>query len=61
MRSAHRPARNGHGDLSKANFAGRTRNRDVITTFNGVAVAAECTGGFVDRDFGGTDDGGNTP
>ena len=54
-------ARNGHGDFAQVNFAGRTRNRDVITTFNGVAVAAEGTGGFVDRDFGSTDDGRNTP
>ena len=54
-------AGNGHGDLSKVNFAGRTRNRDVITAFNRIAVAAEGTGGFVDRDFGSTDDGRNTP
>ena len=54
-------AGNGHGDFAEVNFAGRTRNRDVITTFYGVAVAAECTGGFVDRDFGSTDDGGDAP
>ena len=54
-------AGDGHGDFAEVNFAGRTRNRDEITTFNGVAVAAEGTGGFVDRDFGGTDDGRNTP
>ena len=53
--------RNGHGDFAEVNFAGRTGNRDEVTTFNGVAVAAECTGGFVDRDFRGTDDGRNTP
>ena len=53
--------RNGHGDFAEVNFAGRAGNRDVITTFYGVAVAAEGTGGFVDRDFGSTDDGGNAP
>ena len=54
-------AGNGHGDFAEVNFAGRAGNRDVITTFYGVAVAAEGTGGFVDRDFGGTDDGRNAP
>ena len=53
--------RNGHGDFAEVNFAGRAGNRDVITTFYGVAVAAEGTGGFVDRDFGSTDDGRNAP
>ena len=53
--------RNGHGDFAEVNFAGRAGNRDVITTFYGVAVAAEGTGGFVDRDFGSTDDGGDAP
>ena len=42
-------------------FTGRTRNRDEVTAFHSVAVAAEGTGGFVDRDFGSTDDGRNTP
>ena len=53
--------RNGHGDFAEINFASRTGNRDKITTFYGVAAAAECTGGFVDRDFGGADDGGDAP
>ena len=53
--------RNGHGDFAEIDFAGRAGNRDEITTFYGVAVAAEGTGGFVDRDFGGTDDGRNAP
>ena len=30
--------RNGHGDFAEVNFAGRTGNRDEVTTFNGVAV-----------------------
>ena len=30
--------RNGHGDFAEVNFAGRTGNRDIITTFYGVAV-----------------------
>ena len=51
--------RNGHGDFAEINFAGRAVKRDVVTTFYGVAVAAEGAGGFVDRDFGGTDDGGD--
>ena len=54
-------ARNGHGDFAEVNFAGRAGNRDVVTTFHCVAVAAEGTGGFVDRDFGSTDDGGDAP
>ena len=54
-------ARNGHGDFAEVDFAGRTRDRDVVTTFNGVAVAAEGTGGFVDRDLGSADDGGDAP
>ncbi len=54
-------AGNGHGDFAQVNFAGRAGNRDVITTFYCVAVAAEGTGGFVDRDFGSTDDGGDAP
>ena len=54
-------AGNGHGDFAEVNFAGRTGNRDVVTTLDGVAVAAEGTGGFVDRDFGSTDDGGDAP
>ena len=49
----------GHGDFAQVNFAGRAVKRDVVTTFYGVAVAAEGAGGFVDRDFGGTDDGGD--
>ena len=54
-------ARNGHGDFAQVNFAGRAADGDVITAFNRIAVAAEGTGGFVDRDFGSTDDGRNTP
>ena len=54
-------ARNGHGDFAEIDFAGRAVKRDVVTTFYGVAVAAEGAGGFVDRDFGGADDGGDAP
>ena len=54
-------AGNSHGDFAEVNFASRTADGDVITTFNRIAVAAEGTGGFVDRDFGSTDDGGNAP
>ena len=35
-------AGNGHGDFAEVNFAGRTRNRDVIITFYGMVVAAGC-------------------
>ena len=54
-------ARNGHGDLAEVDLAGRAADGDIITAFNRIAVAAECAGGFVDRDFGGTDDGRNAP
>ena len=53
--------RNGHGDFAEVNFAGRAADGDIITAFNRIAVAAEGTGGFVDRDFGSTDDGRNAP
>ena len=52
---------NSHGDFAQVNFASRTTDRDVVTTFHGVTVAAEGTGCLVDRDFGGTDDGRNAP
>ena len=54
-------ARNGHGDLAEVDLAGRAADGDIITAFNRIAVAAEGAGGFVDRDFGGTDDGRNAP
>ena len=54
-------ARNGHGDLAEVDLAGRAADGDIITAFQRIAVAAECAGGFVDRDFGGTDDGRNAP
>ena len=53
--------RNGHGDFAEIDFAGRAADGDEVTTFDRVAVAAEGTGGFVDRDLGSTDDGGNAP
>ena len=49
----------GHGDFAQVDFARRAADGDVIAAFDGVAVAGECAGGFVDRDFGGTDDGGD--
>ena len=52
---------NGHGDFAQVDFARRAADGDVIAAFDGVAVAGEGAGGFVDGDFGGADDGGDTP
>ena len=51
----------GHGDFAQVDFARCAADGDVIAAFDGVAVVGECAGGFVDGDFGGADDGGDTP